>query len=131
MRRVSAFAHLAAGIAFVLLTAAPDGTAEAQECPKQDPIVQKAKEQECRAAGDEWGRFGAVAHLCGIYSCAPRTKDGGKACRNRVDCEYLCVVRRSAPLGTEVAGECAAVKTPFGCTTQVDNGRVVGTVCLD
>ena len=122
---------IAAGCAALLLATALADPAHAQECPKQDPVVQKLKEEECRAAGDEWARFGAIAHLCGIYSCAPRTKDGGKPCRNRVECEYLCVYRRSAAIGTEVTGECAAVRNPFGCTTQVDAGRVVGTVCLD
>ena len=122
---------IAAGCAALLLATALADPASAQDCPKQDPVVQKLKEQECRAAGDEWARFGAIAHLCGIYSCAPRTKDGGKPCRNRVECEYLCVYRRSAAIGTEVTGECAAVRSPFGCTTQVDAGRVVGTVCLD
>jgi hypothetical protein len=123
---VSALTHLAAS---ALLAAAP--IAGAQECPKPDPVEQKAREEACRAAGDEWGRFGAVAYLCNVYSCAPRTKDGGKACRNRAECEYLCVYRRSAPLGAEVTGECAPVRSPYGCTTQVDGGRVVGTVCLD
>jgi hypothetical protein len=124
--------HAAAvGLVLLLLTAGTGGVAHAQDCPKPDPVVQKMKEQECLAAGDEWGRFGAIAHLCGIYSCAPRTKDGGKPCRNRAECEYLCVYRRSAALGAEVTGECAAVRSPFGCTTQVDNGRVVGTVCVD
>jgi hypothetical protein len=129
-RPVSAFAHLAAAIVLALLTAAP-GAARAQECPKPDPAAQQKQEQECRAAGGEWGRFGAIAHLCGIYSCVPRTRDGGKACRNRAECEYLCVHRRGAPLGAEVTGECAAVRSPYGCTTQVDGGRVVGTVCID
>jgi hypothetical protein len=124
-------AAITAGWAFLVLATASSGHAYAQECPRPDPVVQKAKEQECRAAGDEWGRFGAIAHLCGIYSCVPRTKDGGKPCRSRIDCEYLCVHRRGAVIGTEVTGECAAVRTSFGCTTQVDHGRVVGTVCLD
>jgi hypothetical protein len=121
---------VANGAALFLLSTGPGGVS-AQECPKQDPAVQKEKEQECRASGGEWGRFGAIAHLCGIYSCAPRTSDGGRACRARADCEYLCVARRPAPLGSEATGECAAVKSPFGCTTQVDNGRIVGTVCMD
>lgn len=122
---------VALGAALLLLSAGPVGVASAEECPKQDPVVQKEQEQECRASGGEWGRFGAIAHLCGVYSCAPRTSDGGKACRSRVECEYLCVARRPAPLGSEATGECAAVRNPFGCTTQVDNGRIVGTVCMD
>jgi len=122
---------IAAGVALVLSTAALDAGVHAQECPKPDPVAQKAKEEECRAAGGEWGKFGAIAHLCGIYSCVPRTSDGGKPCRNRSECEYLCVYRRGAALGAEVTGECAAVRSAFGCTTQVDSGRVVGTVCID
>ena len=114
-----------------MLTAAPGASVRAQECPKPDPVAQKAKEEECRATGGEWGKYGAIAHLCGIYSCAPRTSDGGKPCRDRSECEYLCVYRRGAALGAEVTGECAAVRSAFGCTTQVDSGRVVGTVCLD
>lgn len=122
---------LAAAAALLLLATAPGRPAHAQDCPTPDPAAQSAREQECRAAGGEWGRFGAIAHLCGIYSCAPRTADGGKPCRSRSDCEYLCVARRPAALGAEAAGECAAVRSPFGCTTQVDGGRIVGTVCLD
>jgi len=29
-------------------------------------------------AGGQWAKFGVHDHLCGIYSCAERTKDGGK-----------------------------------------------------
>ncbi|HTO49054.1 MAG TPA: hypothetical protein VML91_15555 [Burkholderiales bacterium] len=122
---------IAAGAALFLLTAALDAGVGAQECPQQDPLAQKAKEEACRAAGGEWGKFGAIAHLCGIYSCVPRTGDGGKPCRNRSECEYLCIYRRGAAIGTEVTGECAAVRSAFGCTTQVDSARVVGTVCID
>jgi hypothetical protein len=122
---------IAAAAAFFLFTVAPNAGVHAQECPRPDPVGQKAKEEECRAAGGEWGKFGAIAHLCGIYSCVPRTSDGGKPCRNRAECEYLCVHRRGAALGAEVAGECAAVRSAYGCTTQVDGGRVVGTVCID
>jgi|SRR5262245_38458282 len=119
--------HAIAGSVLLLL-----GTiVHAQECPKPDAGAQKANEQQCRAAGGEWGKFGAIAHLCGIYTCVPRTGDGGKRCRNRSECEYLCVYRRSLPIGTEVIGECAANRSAYGCTTQVDAGRIVGTVCVD
>lgn len=37
----------------------------------------------------------------------------------------------AAKLGTQVVGRCAAVKTPFGCANQVDDGRIVGSVCVD
>ena len=70
-------------------------------------------------------------HLCNVYSCAPRTGDGGKACASRSECEHLCVSRKEAPVGAPVAGECTAYRTSFGCNTHVDGGRVVGRVCVD
>jgi hypothetical protein len=107
------------------------GTASGQNCPAVDAEEQKARERECRATGGEWARFGVHAHLCNFYSCAPRTMDAGKPCRNRADCEYLCVTGAPARIGAEVTGECAAVKTTFGCFTHVDGGKIVGRVCAD
>ena len=103
----------------------------AQQCPKVDPQEQKAREAECRAANGQWSRFGVKDHLCNVYSCAPRTSDGGKACRNRSDCEYLCITEGQPRVGSEVAGHCAVYRTSFGCTTHVDQGKVVGRVCID
>ena len=107
------------------------GAAHGQNCPPLDPGRQKAKEQECRATGGEWSRFGVHDHLCGIYSCAERTKDAGKPCRNRADCEHLCVTERALTIGAETEGRCTGVKTSFGCYTHVDGGRIVGRVCVD
>jgi hypothetical protein len=114
--------------AAILLAAA---RASAQNCPSVDPAEQKARELECRAAGGEWARFGVHAHLCGIYSCAERTKDAGKPCRHRSDCEHLCITKAAPRIGAEVLGECTAVKTSFGCYTHVDGGKIVGRVCVD
>ena len=36
-----------------------------------------------------------------------------------------------AALGTEVAGECAAIRSAFGCNYQVDGGRIAGYACVD
>ena len=105
--------------------------AQAQTCPPMDPVQEKARELECRNAGGEWAKFGVRDHLCGIYSCAPRTKDAGKPCRNRSECEHLCITKAPARIGAEVLGECTAVKTSFGCLTQVDDGKIVGRVCID
>jgi hypothetical protein len=106
-------------------------TALAQDCRPVNLEQQKAKEAECRAAGGEWSRFGVHDHLCGIYSCAERTRDAGKACRNREDCEHLCVTSGVPKIGAEAVGQCTAVKTTFGCFTHVDGGRIVGRVCVD
>jgi len=122
---------VSSGWAKVFLIAATSGAAQAQNCPPRDAAEQKAREQECRAVGGEWARFGVHAHLCGFYSCAARTKDGGKPCRNRVECEHLCVTDRPPSIGAEVTGHCTAVKTAFGCFTHVDGGKIVGRVCAD
>jgi hypothetical protein len=115
-------------VIFLFLLAGP---AWAQDCPRIDQEKQKADQAACQATGGQWGRFGAIAFLCGVYSCAPRTRDGGKACHGRADCEYLCTSKRELPLGSPVTGECAAVVTQFGCTVHVEGGKVVGRVCVD
>jgi len=117
-------------LAALLLIAVSTG-ALGQNCPPITHKEQNANEQACRAAGGEWSRFGVHDHLCGIYSCAERTKDAGKPCRNRSDCEHLCVTKSAPRIGTEATGECTAVRTTFGCFTHVDGGRIVGRVCVD
>jgi hypothetical protein len=107
------------------------GNVHAQNCPPVEAEKRKAAEQACRAAGGEWARFGVHAHLCGIYSCAERTKDAGQPCRNRADCEHLCVTSSPPRIGAEAVGQCTAVKTTFGCFTHVEGGRIVGRVCAD
>jgi hypothetical protein len=115
-------------VVLLLLLAGP---AWGQDCPRIDRDRQQAEEKACRAAGDEWGRFGVLAHLCGVYSCVRRTRDGGKPCLGRSECEFLCVSRRELPLGSAVTGECAALATQFGCAVHVEGGKVVGRVCVD
>jgi hypothetical protein len=105
--------------------------AMAQQCPPVEHDKQKTDQAACRAAGGEWSRFGVLAHLCNVYSCAARTRDGGKPCLGQGDCEFRCVSKRELPLGTPVTGECAAVVTQFGCTVHVEGGRVAGRICID
>ena len=62
----------------VLLLAAAAFSVHAQDCPQVDADAQKAQESACRAAGGQWAKFGVHDHLCNIFSCAPRTGDGGK-----------------------------------------------------
>ena len=107
------------------------GAAQAQNCPPVDAKAQKERQVQCDAVGGMWSRFGVYDHLCGIYSCAERTRDAGRECRNRADCEHLCVTDAPPKIGTEVTGHCTAVKTSFGCFTQVDGGRIVGRACMD
>jgi hypothetical protein len=115
----------------LLLAMAFAASASAQNCPPVNPDEQKSREEQCRAAGGEWSRFGVRDHLCNVYSCAERTKDAGKPCSNRADCEHLCITRAAPKIGAPAQGECSAVKTSFGCFTYVDGGKIVGRVCAD
>jgi len=105
--------------------------AYAQNCPTIDTNKQKADEQACRAAGGAWARHGVRDHLCNVYTCAERTADAGKPCRNRADCEHLCATERPPRIGADAEGRCTAVKTSFGCFTHVDGGKIVGRVCVE
>ena len=107
------------------------GLAQAQDCPRIDLEAKKEEEKKCKAIGGLWQRHGIADHLCGVYSCAPPTSDGGKRCTNRADCDYLCITKRNFPLGTPVVGECAPIFTQFGCFNYVDGGKMVGRVCTD
>lgn len=107
------------------------GSVFAQACPRVDPEEQRAREAACRAAGGQWARYGVRDSLCNVYRCAPRTADGGRACRNRADCEFACLAVKEGPIGAEVPARCAAVVTSFGCATHVDGGRIVGRVCAE
>jgi hypothetical protein len=118
-------------VAVAVVLAAMSAGVQAQACPPVDPAEQKVRELECRNAGGEWARFGVRDHLCGIYSCAARTKDAGKPCRNRSECEHLCVTALPPRIGAEVVGHCTAVRTSFGCFTHVDGGKIAGRVCVD
>ena len=105
--------------------------AHGQQCAPVDAVKQQIEEKACRAANGVWARHGVLDHLCGVYSCAERTKDGGKPCASRAECEHLCVTERPARIGAEAPGKCTAVKTSFGCHVHVEGGRIVGRVCVD
>jgi hypothetical protein len=63
--------------------------------------------------------------------CILTFSDAGKACSDGGDCKGDCYARRddagpSAPLGT-----CQATTSPFGCYSKVEQGKVVGGICVD
>jgi len=107
------------------------GSVHAQNCPPVDASLSKKQEAACREQGGEWARFGVHAHLCNVYSCAPRTKDGGKPCRSSGECEYQCVSKKELPIGTAAQGECMAIASPWGCRYPVEGGLIAGRICVD
>src|SRR5687767_2887071 len=100
---------ISVAVILFLLPAAPSRAAFAEDCPKQDSKARKASEQQCLADGGEWGKFGMHAHFCGLYTCATRTRDGGKECRTVSDCEGSCLYHGKGLAGTKAVGRCSLV----------------------
>lgn len=83
------------------------------------PAVLKTEEQlACERRGGSWSPVpGSSAR-----SCVYRTRDAGKACRARRDCEGECLARSRS---------CAPIRPLFGCNDILQaDGRQV-TLCID
>lgn len=83
------------------------------------PETPKAPEQIlCEASGGLW----SLAGKTGAYICVSPTRDGGKSCRKKTDCEGQCLAR---------SGTCAPYSPLFGCNEVLEkDGRRV-TLCID
>jgi hypothetical protein len=81
----------------------------------------------CKARG---GRPEMVLHY--VEACVWPTRDAGKSCRDKSDCEGFC----EAPFGTEVnaraVGRCSreAADRAGGCVNFVERGRSTGDMCV-
>ena len=94
--------------------AAPEETSEAvaPEAPEtpQQLLCQKAKGQWL-SAGDT-----------GAFYCASLTRDSGKQCRKKGDCQGQCLAR---------SGTCSPITPLYGCNDVLEkDGRQV-TLCID
>lgn len=84
-----------------------------------DPVAQKSDEQIiCEKRGGNWDSAGKSK----FKTCIKVTRDSGKQCRKKGDCESECLARSNT---------CAPVKPLFGCNEilQKDGSRV--TLCID
>ena len=98
---------------------AADDTALPDDETPTEPEAPKSPEQLlCEKTGGQW----AVAGLSGAYVCVTLTRDGGKVCRKKTDCQGLCLAR---------SGTCAPIMPLFGCNEVLEkDGRRV-TLCID
>jgi hypothetical protein len=86
------------------------------------------KRDKCVAEGGVFQPIGALQSL----ACVRKTKDGGKSCLKKTDCEAACLyVGARIQAGTEAVGQCALDDNPFGCRSFVENGKVVIGPCID
>ena len=84
---------------------------------------------ECRATGGTW----TIGGLAGAVFCERPTRDGGKACFDRSDCEIQCIYKgKEQDRNAAIVGECVSTNRPFGCYTYVRNGKALAaTLCVD
>lgn len=88
--------------------------------PTASPPPRPRSEQEiaCVKKGGSW----VAAGKSGAKTCVRTTKDTGKQCNRKSQCEGLCLAR---------SGTCAPVVPLFGCNEIFqDNGQRV-TLCID
>ena len=84
-----------------------------------EPEAPRSPEQLlCEKTGGQW----AVAGLSGAYICVKPTRDGGKLCRKKTDCQGLCLAR---------SGTCAPFTPLFGCNEVLEKDGRRMTLCID
>lgn len=104
---------------------APSAAPEPVAKPVQPDRPQSA--EQCRqTCNGEWSAHGLAA----VVSCLCRTRDFGKDCRDRADCQGECLlesvrteVRNPGPpaLGHFI-GKCSEFVTTFGCVRRIPLG---------
>lgn len=107
-------------------TAATEETAATAEPAPPDPaaepeipaILKSPSEIACEDDGGTWARAGEGGGMACIY----QTRDGGRRCDGKDDCEGECLARSRS---------CSPIKPLFGCNAVLlDTGAEV-TLCLD
>jgi len=82
--------------------------------------VHPSTPEECRACNGDWGRHG----LAQTEGCLCRTKDAGKICKSKADCESQCVAKdepdtamvdKGPPAKGHFLGKCHPFTKFFGC----------------
>ena len=86
----------------------------------------------CAAAGGNYQRAG----MLGWYRCTLPYSDGGKACSDSAHCEGKCLAGpdNGGDWTMEkggARGACQANDNPFGCYSELINGRVGPALCVD
>lgn len=92
--------------------------------------------EACRACNGEWGPHG----LAQVESCMCRTKDAGKPCKGKGDCESQCVateqpetqvVDKGPPAKGYFLGHCHEFVPFFGCGRLLRDSNDTTPVALD
>ncbi len=111
-------ALIAMCLAMLSACAAPGGRLAGGDVP--------TSESTCLARGGSWTQLGRAP----VKQCLLRTRDAGKTCSGREQCEGLCLAPDGAVDGDRVEGTCSVDTNRFGCRSLVRDG-VVTTLCVD
>ena len=91
--------------------------AAVDEAPEA-PEPQTAQQLLCTKAKGQWLSAGET----GAFYCASLTRDSGKQCRKKGDCQGQCLAR---------SGTCSPITPLYGCNDVLEkDGREV-TLCID
>jgi hypothetical protein len=100
------------------------------------PVSEFAVAQQCLDQGGLWGPAGSRTPECTFeapkraVAKVQRARDAGKRCDSQKDCTYGCVYSGPpAARGADVLGRCRATNEMTGCSSMVESGRLVGTIC--
>ncbi|MFC6197052.1 hypothetical protein [Ponticaulis profundi] len=123
---------------------APSGTPQTSERPvglteRPDSFMSEGQEESWDAidheACAENGGIVQMAGMLGYYRCTLIFDDAGKACSDTDDCMGKCLAEDMAmspeETETEAVGKCAQTDSPFGCYSQIVDGKQTPTICVD
>jgi hypothetical protein len=94
----------------------------------REATLAKTDPEKCRAKGGAIRQVG----MFGTPSCVTPLPDGGQACRSNSECSGVCFAPAGIPIGQTATGTCQVdTAAMFGCHDHVENGVVVGGLCVD
>lgn len=86
--------------------------------PVATPVPKSAAQLACEDDDGRWAKAGSGGGMACIYT----TRDGGKRCDGKDDCDGECLARSRT---------CAPVKPLFGCNAVLMDNGAESTLCLD
>jgi hypothetical protein len=88
----------------------------------------KIDQAQCRAEGG----FIRGVGMFGTPACVKPFPDAGKVCSDKSECQGLCKAPESSVVGSRSTGTCQKdTHDVYGCYDKIEQGSVVGGVCLD
>jgi hypothetical protein len=88
----------------------------------------KIDTEECRRKNGTIRQVG----MFGTPSCVTPLPDGGKACHSNSECAGACFAPEGLPIGQAATGTCQVdTAAMFGCHDHVEDGVVVGGLCVE